>query len=193
MSELQIETLKRGWLQHATRLVQVSNPAGKFEITDRNREIVAGIFYWFLNDERSCYDLNKGILLTGGMGTGKTTLIKAFRNFFQSFKQSFKLESAMRISKEFVDSGSYDRYCLPHLLAIDEVGRETLARHYGNAVNVIGVILHERYDLWLNQAIPTIITTNLDAYEIETIYGDIIRDRAKEMFNWVILDGESRR
>lgn len=193
LSEQQLLNLKRLWIEYADRLVSVTNPREKYEITDSNREIIAGIFYWFLNDPRSCYDLHKGLLIKGTKGTGKTTLLKAFRNFFAAFNQSFRFETAMKITKDYADSGTIEQFCQPRILAIDEMGRETIAKHYGNEMNVIGVILHERYNIWQSTGTPTIATTNMDADEIEAMYGDIIRDRVKEMFNHITLTGESRR
>lgn len=191
--EEEINKLKMYWKACADSIVQVTNPHGAFEIDDSNRSIVEGLFWWFFDDPRSCYDLNKGILLKGGKGVGKTTLVKAFRKFFIQIQKGFKFESALTITLNYALNGNFDGWLEKQLVAIDEIGRENVGKYYGNELNVIQYILHERYNLWQDTGICTIVTTNLDSSEIEEYYGEIIRDRSKEMFNHIPLVGSSRR
>ena len=46
-------------------------------------------------------------------------------------------------------------------------------------------ILLTRYDLFINHKLLTHFTTNLSAGEIETIYGNRVRSRMREMFNLI--------
>jgi DNA replication protein DnaC len=49
-------------------------------------------------------------------------------------------------------------------------------------------ILLSRYDLFISKGIPTHLTTNLSASEIEEKYGNRVRSRMREMFNLVAFD-----
>jgi len=53
---------------------------------------------------------------------------------------------------------------------------------------VMGEILLSRYDLFISKGIPTHVTTNLSASEIEEKYGNRVRSRMREMFNLVAFD-----
>jgi hypothetical protein len=192
-SSEEIKELKWRWKKCADRIVQVTKPGAEFIIDESNRDIIDGLFWWFFNDPRSCYDLKKGILLKGTKGTGKSTLITIFREFFIEIQSGFAMSTAMKISLEYARTGEVDQWLTKKIICIDEIGRENMGKHYGNELNVIGYLLHERYALWQTKGICTIATTNKDAQEIEDLYGDVIRDRVKEMFNHIPMVGESRR
>lgn len=193
LDEKELRDLKLMWKKGADELIQVTKPSAKFEISERNKPIIEGLFWWFFNDPRSCYDLNKGIMIKGGKGTGKTTLVKSFQRLFKSLHQSFAFQTAQTIALDFASNGEVDFWLRDKTMAIDEIGREEKAKYFGNGLSVIGYILHERYSIWQSKGITTIVTTNLDSDEIEDMYGEIIRDRCKEMFNHIVLDGDSRR
>jgi len=53
-------------------------------------------------------------------------------------------------------------------------------------------ILLSRYDLFVSKGIPTHLTTNLSASELESKYGNRLRSRMREMFNLVAFDKNSR-
>jgi DNA replication protein DnaC len=53
-------------------------------------------------------------------------------------------------------------------------------------------ILLARSDLFVSKRMMTHITTNLSASELESIYGNRIRSRMREMFNLVAFDRESK-
>lgn len=79
-------------------------------------------------------------------------------------------------------------------MGFDELGREPIPGvYYGQKLNVMQHIIHVRYSLWQLAKLRTFVTTNMDAEEVENLYGDYIRDRRKEMFNIIPLTGESRR
>ena len=52
----------------------------------------------------------------------------------------------------------------------------------------MGEILLSRYDLFVAKKIPTHLTTNLSASEIESLYGNRVRSRLREMVNLIAFD-----
>lgn len=177
-----------------------------FHIPENERGIIFGILAWFLEDELVAkemkIDLNKGILLTGPIGCGKTTLFKLMQKF-PSKRKSFGIISTRQIVSEFMQSGyevleKYSRGNLNHEIrtprtyCFDDLGTETTSKYFGNDCNVMAEILLTRYDLYIEKGIITHLTTNLTAGEIESIYGNRLRSRMREMFNLFGYDESSQ-
>lgn len=169
----------------------------KFHIPENERGIIFGILAWFLEDElvaeKMNIDLNKGILLSGPIGCGKTTLFRLMQNF-PTKRKSFGIISTRQIVSEFMQSGyevleKYSRGNFSHEIrtpktyCFDDLGTETTSKYFGNDCNVMAEILLTRYDLFKEKGILTHITTNLSAPEIESQYGNRLRSRMREMFN----------
>lgn len=53
-------------------------------------------------------------------------------------------------------------------------------------------ILLSRYDLFVSKRIPTHLTTNLSASEIETHYGLRVRSRLRQMVNLIAYDKNTK-
>lgn len=168
-----------------------------FTISDDDRGIIFGLLAWFLNDELVAeemgIDLRKGILLSGPIGCGKTTLMKIMRQM--PFKRrNYSIISSREIVSEFMLNGyevleTYSRGILrdheriPRNFCFDDLGAETTSKYFGNECNVMAEILLTRYDLYKDQGIITHATTNLTADELEFAYGNRLRSRMREMFN----------
>lgn len=153
--------------------------------------------------EKRKLDLKKGILLSGPIGCGKTSLMTLVRYFFQRGKQ-YQIKSTRDISFEFEKEGFkvINRYSknplnlsysnpVPNIMCFDDLGVEQNQKHFGNECNVMGEILLSRYDLFISKGIPTHLTTNLSATEIEEKYGNRVRSRMREMFNLVAFNKNS--
>ena len=168
-----------------------------FHIPENERGIIFGILAWFLEDElvaeKMNIDLSKGILLSGPIGCGKTTLFKLMQNF-PTKRKGFGIISTRQIVSEFMQSGyevleKYSRgnfnhdIRTPKTYCFDDLGTETTSKYFGNDCNVMAEILLTRYDLFKEKEIITHITTNLSATEIESQYGNRLRSRMREMFN----------
>jgi DNA replication protein DnaC len=136
----------------------------------------------------------KGLLLAGGIGCGKTTIMRAFAS---NPLCSYKVIPARTISFQFAEHGfpiiscyanaettppnSYGQTALG--ICFDDLGTEEERKHYGDKINAMAELLLSRYDsIPFNQ---THITTNLNAQMIEQTYGPRIRSRMREMFNLI--------
>lgn len=177
-----------------------------FRIYHEDYEILYKLLVYFYRDEHHAeqlgLDLKKGLLLTGPVGCGKTSLMTVIRCLaYPGFH--YQLLSAREISMQFMDQGypivkhySSVGQRVPQVFCFDDLGSETNMKYYGNETNVMAEILLSRYDLFIQRRIPTHITTNLSASELEQAYGNRIRSRFREMFNliaWRADAGDKRR
>lgn len=173
----------------------------KFQLYTEDKPTIYLMLCYFLQDELAAtqlnIDLNKGILLTGPVGCGKTTLINLMKFFIQKESQKFITKPCRDISFEFIQDGfsivhKYSKGNLYEYAArtfcFDDLGTENSLKYYGNECNVMAEILLTRYDLFVSKNLLTHITTNLSASEIEEMYGNRVRSRLREMLNLIFFD-----
>lgn len=175
----------------------------KFQLYEEDKQTVYLLLCWFLQDDIAApqlgLDLQKGILLSGPVGCGKTTLTSLMK-FVAKDPNKFIMKSCRDISFEFIEDGfsvihKYSRGALyqylPRNYCFDDLGVESSLKYYGNECNVMAEILLTRYDLFIAQNLITHVTTNLSASEIEESYGNRIRSRMREMFNLIAFNNNS--
>lgn len=187
-----------------------------FTLDANNQPVFDLLCYYFSADPRfismamnlgiESPTLEKGILLAGNFGVGKTVLMKLFA---KNQRQVFHVYNAKYIADEYEKGGeesieSYlvktknaynDAGCFyqPYAgLCIDDIGTDDKKINYGNKKNVIGDIIEKRYDkgnvgIWFHG------TTNLTAEQLEKLYGGRVISRLCEMVNFIELGGKDRR
>jgi len=192
---------------------------GPFIIDEQNKTVVRMLCLYFANDKRfeSEYQmsLSKGICLSGPVGVGKTHLMAFFQ---RNPLQSFMMPSCTKIENKWVNDGSKEPYTINDIGIIEYYSAEqqapndeiylhkslgicfedlgtrenTTQKRFGEDKNVMAEIILNRYSnrIPFNQ---THFTTNLDAKGIEEKYGTRVRDRIREMCNYIVLEGKSRR
>ncbi len=177
-----------------------------FRIEDMDRPVVVKLLAYFLHDAAVAtvegVDLHKGILLTGPIGCGKTSLMNLTRNLAADLYRP-QMISCRDISFEFGKIG-YDviaRYSrnaffpyssIPRVHCFDDLGLEQQINFWGNNCNVMGEILLSRYDLLISNKMLTHVTTNLNNQELEDVYGNRLRSRMRAMFNLVAFDSSTK-
>ncbi|WP_348825516.1 AAA family ATPase [Flavobacterium aestuarii] len=168
-----------------------------FKILESDYPIIYKLIAYFLKDEATCFqysiNLNKGILLSGPVGCGKTSLMNLMKHLTAT-EHKFLVKPCRDISFEFIQDGyqiihKYSKGKLyesePKTICFDDLGTENNLKYYGNECNVMAEILLSRYDIFTAKKIQTHITTNLSATEIETHYGNRVRSRLREMLNLI--------
>lgn len=171
-----------------------------FKLHESDKPLLRKLLCYFLKDETTAsnlgVNLNKGILLTGPVGCGKTSLMFLMR-FFLPFENRYIVRSCRDISFEFIKDGypiisKYSHFSFknsaPLTYCFDDLGTENNLKHYGNECNIMAEILLSRYDLFISRKLLTHITTNLSASEMEALYGNRVRSRMREMFNLVAFN-----
>ncbi len=150
----------------------------------------------------TCPTSKFGIMLCGGVGNGKSTMMKAIQSLLihldiqVHYNTSFetlgmKIISAKELSRIIrVDSNNLLHYQDLNMLGIDDLGEEeTEMMDYGNRVTPVIDLLSYRYDRMLF----TMVTTNLTPKQIRSNYGDRIADRFNEMMLIIPYENKSFR
>ncbi|WP_196831061.1 ATPase [Flavobacterium sp. CG_9.1] len=171
-----------------------------FKILESDHPIIYKLIAYFLKDQQTCFqfniNLNKGIMLSGPVGCGKTSLMNIMK-YLTPIEHKFHVKPCRDISFEFIQEGyeiihKYSKGKLyvsePKTICFDDLGTENNLKYFGNECNVMAEILLSRYDLFTSKKLQTHITTNLSASEIETHYGNRVRSRLRQMINLIAYD-----
>lgn len=181
-----------------------------FQVTDTNKDVIRTLCLYFYEHPENELPLDKGIYLCGTVGTGKTTIMKLFSNWPLN-KNKFRFISCREIQQEFAIGGfqsllkytkqSYmkrqnmiDKSSGAITYCFDDFGAEGRSKFYGNDVNVMEEILQDRYREYQDYKMRTHMTSNITGGEVmEENYGERVRDRSREMFNKINMNGPSFR
>lgn len=209
-----------GWTYEQTRsfmLYRANTLFGnEFKLDEYNEPVFNLLCHYFSNSKEFLAlapdmkiknpSLDKGIILAGNFGTGKTWLMSLFR---KNNRQVYHVEHAKDIAKAYHSGGEEaierhygkiknafnDPVVLFHEysgLCIEDIGREDIKNNYGNRTNVIGDIMEARY---INKCMGPLFhgTTNMTASQIEQFYGGMVVSRLRECVNFIELGGPDRR
>jgi len=187
------------WIEGQGKMMYGKN----FALNQSDLPVLYKLLTYFLKDEKTAnkhgLSLEKGILLTGPIGVGKTSLINILK-FFLKNEDRYIVKTCRDISFEFIEDGynvihkysrGINRQVAVKSFCFDDLGVEGSLKYYGNECNVMAEIILSRYDLFISQKLITHITTNLSASEIEEIYGNRIRSRMREMFNLISFEKDA--
>lgn len=180
-----------------------------FEVDENNRAALVLISHWLIGEAHTeLFDDGqgsvipmevkppKGILLYGGVGTGKTAMMRAVSYArVKGGGSGFMITNAIRVVKEYNQGGDDGgdgvilRYANSPELCIDDLGSEEDGKHYGKITNVISDIIALRYEARR----PTHFSTNSDMEALQTKYDVRALSRINEMATVVPLGGVDRR
>lgn len=171
----------------------------KFRLHPEDGEVVAKLLIWALQDPEAALmrnlDLRKGVMLTGPVGCGKTSLMHLLRHIMSPTGR-YLVKPCREIAIEFATDGypvitRYSKQSFhpgtgtPVAICFDDLGPEPAVQYFGNPCNTIAEILLSRYDYFVSHHMITHITTNLNSHEIEERYGNRVRSRMRELFNLI--------
>ncbi|WP_430905573.1 ATPase [Maribacter sp. 2-571] len=175
----------------------------QFQIHDEDKEILLKLCNYFVRDEENCekngIDIEKGILLSGPVGCGKTSLMRLLRHIVP-MQRPYDMIPCRNVAFSFNHLGfkTIEEYGSTKFFCFDDLGVEPAGRFYGKDLNVMGEVLLSRYELYLEtkKKVKTHATTNLNAEELEERYGNRVRSRMRELFNLIAFDkgaGDKRK
>lgn len=169
-----------------------------FQTDQKIDEFYKNLIRWFHADPAFNGDIEKGFIIQGPTGTGKTLAMKVmgiyrtiddikFIKDNRTYKMNFEICNVNDIVTCFVGN-SFDGiqiYSNRYVLCLDDIGNEIeQVKYYGNTLDVIGHILSERY----SKRLLTFGTTNYNNEMLEDKYGDRIMSRMYALFNFIILN-----
>lgn len=172
-----------------------------FKIYEDDHDLFLKLTSYFIQDHDYCkklgIDATKGILLSGPVGCGKTTLMRLLPHLVPH-KKAYNFIPCRNIVFGFNGIGfkMIEDYSDNKAYCFDDLGVEHIGRHYGKDCNVMGEILISRYERFCHpersRRVLTHITTNLNAEELQEKYGERVRSRMREMFNLLSFDAHSK-
>lgn len=175
----------QSWKECIARLYQEEvERTGRAFIHDEYVEtMIRMVETWITGEFTSC-------LMTGGIGVGKTALLKAVMRLFDALRVPITIPPLRCRSLVFYDA---TELCLKYVmnedvryevhnckvLFIDDAGYEADGySSYGNLMRPIHDIILSRY----SSRLPTVVATNLDLSGFSKRYGKRISDRVNELY-----------
>ncbi|NEW80121.1 MAG: ATPase [Gelidibacter sp.] len=203
MSKFQLGALDNNMLDYDfNKLKEFLNIKGRvifdknFRLHKEDNALLFVLCCYFIQDQNSSaiigLDINKGLLISGPVGCGKTSLMKLMP-YLASHKIKYETIPTRNIVNNFNAAGFevLKKYKDTKDYCFDDLGLEPTGCHNTRDCNVMGEILLSRYDLFKAKKVKTHITTNLNTEELEARYGSQFISRLGEMFNLVSFKDDS--
>lgn len=178
----------------------------KDSITPSQNLTIAKLANWLSID---CTDGHKWVMMMGGLGNGKTTMLDATHYLVHwlstveggRYQKGVNMSYVKLTANELVDlykdnKSDYNIIKNTHIVFLDDLGAEPVMRlDYGNQESPIVDFMIYRY----NHQLPIVMTTNLpmakkgEPSQFEIRYGKRVKDRLNEMCMPIVFaDGSFR-
>lgn len=188
-----------------------------FAISELDEGLINKMCIYFLSTPEQCteigLDQNKGLLLYGGTGVGKTTLMQLIP-MLQPNMPHIPLVSTSELSEQYSMNGpnAYDLINFSRSFILDDIGSENKSTHYGNTTDVVSDVIkkadtlrnqiqyisingHGKESKRLRKAIPKNVkihaTTNCDLQQLKERYGDRTTSRMGGLVNAIDFSSKS--
>ncbi len=161
-----------------------------FKLHKEDKALLLVLYCYFIQDHNAGaiigLDINKGLLISGPVGCGKTTLMSLMPKSTRH-KIKYEMIPTRNIVNNFNEAGFevLEKYKDDKDYCFDDLGLEPIGCHNTKDCNVMEEILLSRYDLFKTKNEKSHITTNLNIDELEARYGSQFTSRLGEMFNLV--------
>lgn len=173
-------------------------PGDSFAVDAKNKEAFNQLYYYLANSPNFAGDLRKGLFMIGPIGTGKTVAMKSFLDVVSAtidtsgsdFNMSSKAVTRVHSKglKSKMDEASSRKTFHSRIVYVDDVGKEPVSvNSYGTVTKPFEDFIEMRYRMRK----LTFGTSNLTLDDMP--YSGHCKDRIKQMFNFIILPGKSRR
>lgn len=169
----------------------ISRFTTEFIVDQENSQVIQDMKNYFQNDlefEKNGLSLQKGILLMGTFGSGKTILFKVFQ---KTTGGKFKINMCPDVAMEYSSNGhaALMRFADKEDRCFDDLGMESRQKFYGQEENTMALVIARRYEIFRSFGTVTHFTTNLNGNQIREHYGERVYSRLQEMCNFIILGG----
>lgn len=212
-----IKTVTGDIRQYKNEVIKIAQDIEpNFKLTKKNKLVLRLLFAYYMGSNSFpelmkeitgvTGSLNKGNMIVGIPGAGKTLFFNIFKRFTKQIigVNSYQSKPAIDIINEVTVSGanSFDIFNLnntngtpsPITYYIDDIAsKNENVKHFGTNYNVIEYLFYLRYNLFSRYGTLTHTSTNIYPSQMKHIYDLRIIDRFKEMFNIIELDVASWR
>lgn len=144
-------------------------------------------------------ETEKGIAVLGGVGVGKSLNFIIYQRIRTSIGEGMNVMcmDVKEIEHNFKLKGQpfIDELITVPELIINDIGTDaTVLKNFGSSVEIVDEVLSLRYIKWqkVGGAMKTHISSNLDAGQFKSMYGDRIADRLREMFFIINVPAETK-
>ncbi len=183
----------------------------EYKIDSDNEEQIRQIGAWADRDENfskmgSLFHLDRGLILCGGVGVGKTDIFAILNKYLREYMRSnyaFSTHVVWKQAGQFVKEGysSFDEFetgnrYFDELCLTDDTNGQPMreyVQHYGNKLLIGSEIIMMRYNSFKRAGFQTHFSTNATSDQLRDIYKERAFDRLIEMCNFIVFTGESRR
>ena len=167
-----------------------------FIVDDDNIEVATALAAWLARQPHESIDVNKGLLIIGNVGTGKTLLLKAVRGaMYHAYRMQFGIRSCGQLVRDYTENGyeGIETWMSASHVCFDDLGTESEGVHYGKRTNVMSEIIEARYErLNSGQKCWTHLTTNLGTDGLRDKYGARAFSRLRHMCNLLDLGASEK-
>lgn len=186
-----------------------ANENRRFTVDENNKFFLDIICRYFSNDQSfekiTDGELRKGLLVYGNCGTGKSSMFDIVQRmskkynlrhlYFTNVSVHDVVNQFNKESKQNKSEGGesvVDKYSRGPV-HFDDLGTEKQVQAWGIKENLFDRLLQIRYNEFKAKGTKTFVTTNLTLRELQNNYCKQVEDRLYQMFNFVELNGNSRR
>jgi len=213
------KALKEAFLLNCNEIIPGYNVDG------HNEPVIDAMIMWLRHDPdflkiSPAYSFEKGLMVRGGVGAGKTVLFKAFQRLISIIKfwdfssswpgrvntygpcvtKAFVIVPSNIIASDFTIDGfeifnySEKRKTTDRKLTTERMLIDDMGSEQLPSFygNTVNII-GEVITRRYDENILTHLTSNLSIEELKTLYGLRVYDRLRAMVNDIVLKGESRR
>ena len=206
-----LEYKEYDFAQRFESMIQIANViCPGFELTGHNKNLYESGIRYFAGDPKSEFPLNKGLMLYGPVGTGKSLFFRIMNLLNESTggQNGFTVLSINQVidgvaksgHKYFAESGiTFSNYIYgfdkskKHLFLDDLCLSSDSVNYFGNNIDVVFNFIQRRYAAYIENFVLSHITTNLKPELFLKHYGEAVWSRMNQLFLYVPLFGKDHR